>query len=392
MQQIDFLIPKVNMTELRELVVISEHSKRPLIIRGGPGLGKTDATRAHVRDRREQIMAAPEIAKKILEAVPKGSPVSLLPPDQQVYGYIDTRLPCYDPTDLKGFPSLDREAGVSRWLPPSLFPLQSLVDRGHMPARGCWVLEELASAPRAVQVAAFQIVLDREINGQKLADGWFICATSNRLEDRSVINAMPSPLVSRFGHCELSTTAGEWADWAMRNGVDHRLVSYARFKPKALYSFDPNNWVQDTPYACPRSFHALSDDIRAWEECFPGRPVPRHLIVSKIGKEVGDEFFAYLDIFKELPTIEEVCQNPMTAKLPREASAIFAITAALARKANRDNLTALYAYFSRFEKSFEVSAVKDVNRCHKELHNHIAFQNFIIKPENKEIFLGIEAN
>jgi hypothetical protein len=384
------LIPFVTMKELREEIVISEISKVPLVVRGGPGLGKSEAMRAHAAARRKQIAESAE-AEKILARVPAGSPVSKLPVEQQLYGFIDCRLSLYDPTDLKGFPSNDKEAGVSRWLPPDIFPLQSLVDKGHLPEFGIIVLEELASAPRAVQVAAFQITLDRSVNGHPLAPGWFIVATSNSLTDMSVVNAMPAPLVSRFSHVELQPLVSEWTDWATRARINHKIVSYVKWKPDALFCFDPKKWVQDTPYACPRSFHLLASKVSAFETAYPGQPIPRRLICSAVGKEIGDELFAYLDIFTKIPSVEDVCRAPMECMVPKEASATFAIIGALARAATRENLPALMTYFARLDKGYEVSAVKDVIRVNEALQDTLPYQSFLLKPENKEIFLSLRS-
>lgn len=377
------------MEGLRDLLSIAEMTRRPLMIRGAAGVGKSAATIQHVESRRDQIQANPELRDKILAAVPKGSPVSKLPEREQLFGYVDIRLAYYDPTDIKGFPSIDKEAGVSQWLPPAAFPLQMLVDQGYFPQYGLITLEELASAQKSVQAAAFQMTLDHTINGNPLGSGWNIVATSNRLVDLSVVHPMPSPLVSRFSHCELNVPAGEWIDWALRNGIHHKLIAYFKFKPSALTSFDPSNWQQDTPYCCPRSAHILSDVMTAWESKFPGKPVPLHLITSCIGTLIGTEMFAHFDIYHSLPTIKEIEDNPDNARLPSEASAIFAITSALARHANDKNLSAIYRYIKRFDKSFEFNCVKDINRVHSELAQSVEFRDFINHPENKEIFLGM---
>ncbi len=409
----DRRIPKVKMNELQQLIMIADYAKRPKIVRGAPGGGKTEGTRSYVRAMRKKITSSPDLLKKVLSEIPKGAKILSLPVEQQVYGYIDFRLTYFDPTDIKGFPLLDKEAGVARWLPPSSLPLQRMVDQGEIPARGMWGLEELANAPRATQAAIFQAVLDREVAGEPIAAGWCIVATSNSLDDMSVVNPMPAPLVSRFSHSELSITAGDWCDWAMNpdqdsaaslripgglfpdasksssGGIHEKLVAYIKYKPDALHSFDPKNWVQDTPYACPRSVEMLSDAMYAWDALFGGK-YPLYLITSFIGTVVGNEFFAYLDIFTDLPTVDEVLKNPTTAKVPREASGIWAINTALARRANRDNADALFAYFARMEKMFEISAIKDVLRANKEIQNCSALTQHILKPENREIYLALQ--
>jgi len=388
----DIRIPVVNPQQLAELIVIAELSGTCLIIRGRAGGGKTDLTRNHCDMRREEIRQDVELRKGILSRIKPESRLAKLPESQQLYGYIDCRLTYYDPTDLKGFPSLDREAGVSRWLPPATLPLQRMVDAGEIPENGMWALEEMASASRATLAATFQAVLDREINGEPLAKGWCIIATSNSLDDLSVVNPLPAPLVSRFSHAEFRATVKDWANWAMVNNVQDKLVSFIRFRPELLHNFDPKDWKEDTPYSCPRSITLLSKALDAWDKRFPERRWPRHLITSFIGTIAGNEFYSYLDIFKELPSVAEVLDDPRNAKLPTEASAIFAICIALAKAADSDNLGAIYTYIERFEKMFQIATVKDINRVHPDLSGTKEFQDFILKPGNKEIFLDLRSD
>jgi hypothetical protein len=411
----DRRIPKTRMNELLQLITIADYAKRPLIVRGAPGGAKTEATRSYVRATRKKILGNPALLKEVLDAIPKGAKILSKPVEEQVYGYIDFRLTYFDPTDIKGFPLLDKEAGVARWLPPSSLPLQRMVDAGEIPARGMWGLEELANAPRATQAAIFQAVLDREVAGEPIAAGWCIVATSNSLSDMSVVNPMPAPLVSRFSHSELSISAGDWCDWAMNPNMDEKaaahipgglfpdhgksvsgaihekLVAYVKYKPEALHSWDPKNWVQDTPYCCPRSVEMLSDAMYAWDALFGGR-YPLHLITSYIGTLVGNEFFAYLDIFQDLPTVDEVLANPAGAKVPSEASGIWAINTALARRASRENADKLFTYFARMPKQFEVAAIKDMIRANQDIQNCKAMTDHILKPENREIYLALAGN
>jgi hypothetical protein len=413
MNATDRRIPQVKMRELQQLIVIADYCKRPIIGRGAPGGAKTEATRSYVRAMRKKITSSPELLKEVLSEIPKDAKILSLPVEEQVYGYIDFRLTYFDPTDIKGFPLLDKEAGVSRWLPPSSLPLQKMVDAGEIPARGMWGLEELANAPRATQAAIFQAVLDREVAGEPIAAGWCIVATSNSLSDMSVVNPMPAPLVSRFSHAELCITAGDWCDWAMNTTLDEKaalripgglfpdagksssgsihekVVAYIKYKPDALHSWDPKNWAQDTPYCCSRTLEMLSDAMYAWDQLYGGK-YPLHLITSYIGTLVGNEFFSYLDIFDHLPSVDEVLKSPETTKVPTEASAIWAINTALARRANRDNADKLFTYFARMEKMFEVAAIKDVLRANPDIANCASMTNHILKPENREIYLALQ--
>ena len=78
---------------------------------------------------------------------------------------IDMRLAGCDPTDLNGFPALKGER--AKYLPFSDFPIEgdSLPD-----GKSGWLLllDELSSAPRGVQAAAYKLILDRMTGSNKL--------------------------------------------------------------------------------------------------------------------------------------------------------------------------------------------------------------------------------
>ncbi|MCJ7766704.1 MAG: MoxR family ATPase, partial [Thiovulaceae bacterium] len=70
------------------------------------------------------------------------------------YAFIDLRLSLMDPTDLKGIPFYDKELHQALWAPPSFLPREG---------QGILFLDELNSAPPAVQASAYQLILDRKV-------------------------------------------------------------------------------------------------------------------------------------------------------------------------------------------------------------------------------------
>jgi MoxR-like ATPase len=62
-----------------------------------------------------------------------------------------------EPSDVRGLPFLDKDAGRTRWLIPEFYP-ETDSDSG-----GILILDELANAEPRVQVAAYQLLLDRKV-------------------------------------------------------------------------------------------------------------------------------------------------------------------------------------------------------------------------------------
>ena len=108
-------------------------------------------------------------------------------------GLIDLRLLLYTETDLKGIPFPNEDKTRTKWLPNDILPN---VERDG--ERGILLVEELTSAPKRVQAAAYQLIQDRKLGEYILPEGWFIVALGNREDDNGVFVQMPSPLANRF--------------------------------------------------------------------------------------------------------------------------------------------------------------------------------------------------
>ena len=61
--------------------------------------------------------------------------------------------------------------------------------------------DELTNALPSIQGMAFNIILDKEVNGLwKLPNNCRVVAAGNELKDSLAANLMPEPLFNRFAH------------------------------------------------------------------------------------------------------------------------------------------------------------------------------------------------
>jgi MoxR-like ATPase len=117
---------------------------------------------------------------------------------------IDRRLSQMTEGDMIGLPSTDGE--TTRFNPPDWYK------------RACTMpvllfLDELNRATPEVMQAAFQIVLDRELNGWKLHPETRVYAAVNDSASYNV-NEIDPALLDRFWCIDLSPTHADWLDWA----------------------------------------------------------------------------------------------------------------------------------------------------------------------------------
>ncbi len=78
-----------------------------------------------------------------------------------------------------------------------------------------------------------------------------------------------------------------------------------------------------------------------------------------MGPAATSEFVAFLRLFRQLPSIDDILLNPDTAPLPTETSAQIAIATALGRAMTDNSLERALRYLERMPTEMRVMAVRD---------------------------------
>lgn len=92
-------------------------------------------------------------------------------------------------------------------------------------------LDEITNALPSIQGIAFNIVLDREVNGiWKLPENARIVAAGNDMKDSLAANQLAEPLFNRFAHVYIKTTTESWLKWASEHNIHPAIYSYIAYK------------------------------------------------------------------------------------------------------------------------------------------------------------------
>lgn len=160
---------------------------------------------------------------------------------------IDRRLSQMTEGDMIGLPSTD--GNVTRFNPPDWFKSAC-----EFPVT--LFLDELNRATHEVMQAAFQIVLDRELNGWKLHPQTRVYAAVNASAEYTV-NEMDPALLDRFWVIDLTPTTTDWLIWARGPGNIHPTVT--DFIGQADKWLDPpKNFEAGSVHPSRRSWERLS--------------------------------------------------------------------------------------------------------------------------------------
>lgn len=89
--------------------------------------------------------------------------------------------------------------------------------------------DEITNALHAIQGMAYNIVLEREVNGKwKLPENARIAAAGNELSDSVVAQTLAEPLFNRFAHVYIETTLDSWLKWARTPRNTYQKLNYVK--------------------------------------------------------------------------------------------------------------------------------------------------------------------
>ena len=275
----------VTSVEARELLKLTAVKRqRPVILWGPPGIGKSEL----VQDIGDELGAL----------------------------VIDLRMALLDPTDLRGIGFYNPQTNTMDWAPPVDLPSPELAaQHKHI----VLFLDEMNSAPPAVQSAAYQLILNRQIGQYKLPDNVVIIAAGNRETDKGVTYRMPAPLANRFVHFEMRVDFESWLTWAVTHNIHSDVIGYLSDHKIDLFDFNPTS--SSRSFATPRSWTFVSDILA---EHMNDKQV-MDVISGTVGEGIAAKFNGHRKWSGQLPKAGDILDGKVTDLKVKEISAQYTL-------------------------------------------------------------------
>lgn len=285
---------------------ISPKALPSVMLWGPPGVGKSQAIR--------------QIAHRIEDRTGKKTVVT------------DVRLLLFNPIDLRGIPVASEDRTLAIWLKPKIFQMDDSEDVVNI-----LFLDEISAAPQSVQAAAYQITLDRVVGEHKLPDNCIVLAAGNRVTDKSVSFKMPKALANRLLHIEIQGNFDSWNKWAVKAGVNRKVLGYLTSKKDRLFGFDAA--TEDLAFPTPRSWEMVSSILNNVSDNVND---VFDMISGLVGMVTATDFKIWCKVYSNLPSMEEVFSG-RAAGVPNDPDSMFALVASMTSYASvhRDDLQAI---------------------------------------------------
>ena len=265
-------------------------AKRPVFLWGPPGIGKSDVV--------QQL------------AVELGGSKDAM---------IDLRMAQMEPTDIRGIPFFNKEVNKMDWAEPVDLPSEEFASQYKTVIL---FLDEMNSAPPAVQAAGYQLILNRRVGKYKLPDNVVIVAAGNRDSDKGVTYRMPMPLANRFVHLEMRPDFAAWQLWAVNNSIHKDVVGYLSFAKNDMYEFDAKS--SSRAFATPRSWCFVSDLLN--DEDNIDSDSLFNLVAGAVGDGLAVKFMAHRKVAGKMPDPAEILEGKVKNLSVKEISAMYSLT------------------------------------------------------------------
>jgi len=294
-------------TYAAEALGIAVAARVPVLLWGAPGTGKTSAIRA--------MATAMEL------------------PCETVIASIR------EPSDFAGLPVVVGDA--VRFAPPLW------ATRLATTGRGVLFLDELSTAPPAVQAALLRVVLERTVGDLTLPDEVAIVAAANPPEQAADGWDLSAPLANRLCHLSWETSPRAVAEglaggfdpppvpflpdgWEAEQLLARGLVAAFLHVRPALACAPPDNAAAaGRGWPSPRTWEMAARLMTAAGACGASEQARAELTKGAIGEGAAVEFLTWL-LEMDLPDPEQALADPDSFVLPERGDRAYAALASIA--------------------------------------------------------------
>jgi hypothetical protein len=251
-----------------------------------------------------------------------------------------------EPSDFAGLPIPTADGRVRMAAPEWVF---RLLEEG----RGVAFLDEISTAPPAVQAALLRMVLDRVVGEVQLPETVAMVAAANPPERAAGGWDLTPPLANRFVHLHHSLDAGAWADgmvsgfpdptirplpegWVEGIGQSQALVaSFIKAAPHHLLKVPDNESQAGKAWPSPRTWQMAARIMAACDAGRESDDVRVALIGGCVGGGTALEFLNWVREM-DLPDPELLLGDPASFTVPQRGDQAYAVLTSVVSAVLRD--------------------------------------------------------
>ncbi|MGI0148639.1 MAG: ATP-binding protein, partial [Thermoplasmata archaeon] len=334
--------------------VLAARPGTALLVKGGPGVGKTEVVMDFYRQASEFVVTKFVAAQETPESV-------------------------------TGFLWIDKETGSCKYLPQRR--LRDINEEIKAGKRGIVIIDEFKGGDRMTHNSLQQLIREHEV-GDWIAAGYlYVVALTNREEDRANVVRLTAPMINRFEQITVEPDFDFWRSWASTRGMmkdpkrEHPRIhpdilgwlSAVFIGGAKLKSEKAKEWAKDKSllfcspapkgeeaFPTPRSHEVASDILYK----FPGEDEDflREMLMGCIGDGPAFEYVAWHKVGKEAQEHVESVVNGKSIPALDVGMQFFVNSSLTSRYAQDTDKVAgpLTKYLSEMESEYAMLLINDL--------------------------------
>ena len=299
----------MEMNNVLKAYTLCIQARQPVMLWGGPGIGKTEITNAIARSLKfemfEQVCAT--------------------------WDPTDVGLPMLPPPDRQSSEDVDRVVEYYERVPPKW--AHEIVAKAKAGKQVLLYLDEFSCTPPAVQAATLKIVGEKKIGDLKLPDNLAIAGCANPADQAAGGWDLAPPAANRWCHLDFRLDVAGWCE-GMRTGFpDPKILPITkgwenlipskrvlisayieRFGSEHLYNLPDNEADAGKAWPSPRTWTRLADLLAAAEHTYPDtyRGTNSGIVLNLVRGMVGNPAVSFMTFIEnlDLPDPEMLLNDP----------------------------------------------------------------------------------
>lgn len=256
------------------------------------------------------------------------------------------------------------------------------------------LLDEVFKGTDFVKLMMNRLLLEQMVGDYKLPEGSIVFGTTNFATDGvgDRTNAHSNSRVVRVPMRK--PTQEEWQGWAIDNNIHPLVSTWAKQNPAIFHSYKDTEFDarahkdgqgifhyifhpqhNSTAYVCPRTLALASHQIYNMD--MTGDALMTKALIGTVGAKAALDMSAMFALGNDLPTLDDIVQQPDNARVPKSAPAQLMLVFKSLQYIDAGNIDAFATYFQRLPREVMSTWIKTIVSTEKI--KHVALKNQQIK-------------
>tara|TARA_R100001460_G_scaffold48982_2_gene87221 strand:+ start:2977 stop:4074 length:1098 start_codon:yes stop_codon:yes gene_type:complete len=244
-------------------------------------------------------------------------------------------------------------------------------------------LDELGKANPSVKNAVLRVIYERKMGSYTMHPDSIVFATTNKGSE-GVGDLLPPHARNRMTVVQLrKSTNTEWLAWGLNNDIDPSILSWVKDTPQLFHSFEDVKEPDDNPYifhpnqqrsafVTPRSLETASNWVKQRDKLDSNTLTMA--LMGTIGDRGALDLMAYIKLMDQMPSRDDIKNNPQTAKIPSSVSATVMVVFRSVASMTKDFIDPFMEYLARLDAEAQAMFANGV-RHPKYQHQSIVMTN-----------------